>query len=89
MSYEHLRMVYREHLQSLVTPRMDYNEYNPEILRAGDLTMTINKRKCDGWFQLSQATLAPFLSSRNQLLHAIRRASHLPQSVQSTMQADL
>jgi hypothetical protein len=51
-------MVYNEHLQSLVTPRMDYNEYNAAILRAGDLTMTIIKGKCEGMFKLSHATLA-------------------------------
>jgi hypothetical protein len=78
-----------EHLQSLVTPKMEYNEYNAAILRAGDLTMIINNRKCEGWFQLSHGTLAPLLSSHNQLLHAIRRTSHLPKSVQATMQGDL
>jgi hypothetical protein len=63
---------------------MDYDEYNAAILKAGDLTMTINKKKFKWWFQLQCATLTPLLSS-----HAIRQASHLPQSVQSTMQADL
>jgi hypothetical protein len=68
---------------------MDYDEYNAAILKAGELTMTINKQKCEGWFQLSRATLAPLLTNRNQLLHAVKQSSHLPQSVQSTMQADL
>jgi hypothetical protein len=85
LSDKNLRMVYNKHLQSLVSPRMDYDEYNAAILRAGNLTMTINKRKCEGWFQLRCATLAPLLSSRNQFLHAIRQASHLPESVQANL----
>jgi hypothetical protein len=88
-SDEHLRMVYNEHLQSMITPTMDYDEYNAAVLKAGELTMTVTKQKCAGWFQLSHATLALLLSKRNRFLHAVKHASHLPQSVQSTMQADL
>jgi hypothetical protein len=88
-SNEHLRMVHNKPLQSMITPAMDYDEYNDAVLKAGELTMTNNKRKCEGWFQLSQATLALLLSNRNQLLHAVKCASHLPQSIQSTMQANL
>ena len=73
----------------MITPDMDYDVYNKAILKAGELTVTHTKRKCAGWFQLSRATLAPLLSTRNQLLHAIKHASHLPPSIQSTMRADL
>jgi hypothetical protein len=59
LSNEHLQMVYNKHLQSMITPEMDYDKYNAAILKAGELTMAINKRKCEGWFQLSRATLAP------------------------------
>jgi hypothetical protein len=85
----HVRIVYNEHLQSMITPTIDYDEYNAAVLKAGKLTMTVTKQKCVGWFQLSCATLAPLLSNCNQFLHAVKRASHLPQSVQSIMQADL
>ncbi len=88
-SDEHLQMVYNKHLQSMITPAMDYNEYNAAVLKARELTMTANKQKCKGWFQLSRATLTPLLSNRKQLLHAIKRAFYLPQSIQSTMQANL
>jgi hypothetical protein len=66
---------------------MDYDGYNKAILKAGELTMTHTKQKCAGWFQLSRATLAPLLSIRNQLLHAVKHASHLSLSIQSTMWA--
>jgi hypothetical protein len=81
-SDEHIRMVYNEHLQSMITPTMDYDEYNAAVLKAGELTMTVTKQKCAGWFQLSRATPVPLLSNRNQLPHAVKRASHLPQSIQ-------
>ena len=88
-SDKHLQMVFKEHLQSMITPDMDYDMCNEAILKAGDLTVTHTKQKCAGWFQLSRATLAPLLSTRNQLLHAIKCASHLSPSIQSTMRADL
>ena len=65
LSNEHLQMLYNKHLQSMITPEMDYDEYNAAILKAWELTMTINKRKCEGWFQLNRATLAPLLTNRN------------------------
>jgi hypothetical protein len=62
----------------MITPEMDYDKYNAAILKAGELTMTINRRKCEGWFQLNRATLAPLLTNCNQLLHAVKQSSHLP-----------
>ena len=88
-SDEHLQMVFNEHLQSMITPEMNYDMYNKGILKAGELTATHTKQKCAGWFQLSRVTLASLLSTRNQLLHAIKPAFHLPPSIQSTIRADL
>jgi hypothetical protein len=82
-------MVYNKHLLSLTTPDIDYNSYHELILQAGALTATHHKRQCEGWFQMSCATLAPLLKEHNQVLHATKRAHHLPPDIQATMRADL
>jgi hypothetical protein len=41
---EHTRMVYNEHLLSLTTPGIEYNDYQEIILKAGMLTATHHKR---------------------------------------------
>jgi hypothetical protein len=68
---------------------MDYDSYQELILQAGALTATHHKRQCEGWFQMSHATLASLLKERNQVLHATKRTHHLPPDIQATMQADL
>jgi hypothetical protein len=82
-------MVYNKHWLFLTTPDMDYDSYQELILQAGALTATHHKRQCEGWFQMSRATLAPLLKERNQVLHATKHAHHLPPDIQATMQADL
>jgi hypothetical protein len=47
-SDEHLQMMYNEHLQSMITPTMDYDEYSAAVLKAGELTMTVTKQKMCG-----------------------------------------
>ncbi len=68
---------------------MDYDDYQEIILQAGMLTATHHKQQCEGWFQMSRATLAPLLKERNQVLHATNCTHHLPAEIQHTMQADL
>jgi hypothetical protein len=82
-------MVYNKHLLSLTTPDMDYDSYQELILQVGALTAIHHKRQCEGWFQMSCATLALLLKERNQFLHATKRVHHLPPDIQATMQADL
>jgi hypothetical protein len=89
LSDEHTWLVYNEHLLSLTTPDMDYDSYQELILQAGALTATHHKRQCEGWFQMSRATLAPLLKECNQVFHATKRAHHLPPDIQATMRADL
>jgi hypothetical protein len=52
-------MVYNKHLLQLTHNKMDYDSYQEAILQAGALTATHHKCQCSGWFQMSQATLAP------------------------------
>jgi hypothetical protein len=40
---EHTQMVYNEHLLSLTTPGIEYDEYQEIILEAGMLTATYHK----------------------------------------------
>jgi hypothetical protein len=82
-------MVYNKHLLSLTKPDVDYDSYQEIILQAGALTATHHKRQCEGWFQMSRATLAPLLKERNQALHATKCANHLSAEIQATMRADL
>jgi hypothetical protein len=82
-------MVYNKHLLSLTTPDMDYDSYQELILQAGALTATHHKRQCEGWFQMSRATLASLLKECNQVLHITKHAHHLTPDIQATMQADL
>ena len=89
LSDEHTRMVYNEHLASLTTPDMEYDDYQATIMKAGELTATHHKRQCDGWFQMSRTTLAPLLKERNQLLHSVKRMQHLSTEIQASVQADL
>jgi len=89
LSDDHTRMVYNEHLLQLTNTDMDYDSYQEAILQAGALTATHHKRKCEGWFQMSRATLAPLLTERNQVLHALKRAHHLSPYIHATMQSDL
>jgi hypothetical protein len=83
------RMEYNGHLLQLTTNDMDYDAYQEAILQAGALTVTHHKRKCNGWFQMSQTTLAPLLTERNHVLHAIKRNHHTSPDIHKTMQADL
>jgi hypothetical protein len=86
---EHTRMVYNEHLLSLTTPGIDYDDYQETILNAGKLTAIYHKRQCSGWFQLSRTTLSPLLMERIEVLHATNRCHHLPAAIQATMRANL
>jgi hypothetical protein len=86
---EHTRMVYNEHLLSLTTPGIDYDDYQETILDAGKLSATYHKRQCTGWFQLSRTTLSPLLMERNEVLYATNRCHHLPAAVQATMRTNL
>jgi hypothetical protein len=82
-------MVYNKHLLSLTTPDIDNNSYQELILQAGALTATHHKSQCEGWFQMSRATLAPLFKERNQVFHATKHAHNLPPDIQATMRADL
>jgi hypothetical protein len=86
---ENTRMVYSEHLLSLTTPGIEYDNYQDIILEAGMLTATYHKQQCNGWFQMSRATLAPLLKECNEVLHATNRCRHLPAAIQATMHANL
>jgi hypothetical protein len=89
LSDEHTRMVYNEHLISLTTSGITYDDYQECILDAGRLTATYHKRLCTGWFQLSCTTLSPLLLEHNEVLHATNRCHHLPAAIQATMRANL
>jgi hypothetical protein len=82
-------MVYNEHLLSLTTPGIEYDNYHEIILEAGMLTTTYHKQQCNGWFQMSCATLAHLLKERNEVLHATNQCHHLPAAIQATMRANL
>jgi hypothetical protein len=86
---EHTRMEYNKHRLSLTTPGINYDDYQEIILKAGMLTATYHKQQCNGWFQMSHATLAPLLKERNEVLHATNQCHHLPAVIQETMRADL
>jgi hypothetical protein len=86
---KHTRMVYNKQLLSLTTPGIEYDDYQEIILAAGMLTATHHKRQCNGWFQMSQAVLAPLPKECNEVLHATNRCHHLPAAIQATMGADL
>ncbi len=66
---------------------MEYDNYQEIILQAVILTATHHKCQCEGWFQMSQMTLAPLIKERNEILHAINR--ELLIVIQDTMQANL
>jgi hypothetical protein len=85
LSDKHTCMVYNKHLLSLTTPDIDYDSYQEVILQVGALTATHHKCQCEGWLQMSRTTLAPLLKERNQVLHAIKHAHHLPAEIQATM----
>ncbi len=53
------------------------------------LSLNYHKRQCTGWFQMSRTVLAPLLTERNQVLHAIKFAHHISPDAHKTMQADL
>jgi hypothetical protein len=71
LSDNHSRIVYNEHLLQLTDNTMDYDTYQEAILQPGALTATHHKKQCTGWFQMSRTTLAPLLTERNQILHAL------------------
>jgi hypothetical protein len=52
-SNNQLQIIYNIHLTSLTTPEMDFTEFNASIFQAGELTATVLKEKCKGWFQFS------------------------------------
>jgi hypothetical protein len=68
---------------------MEYDDYQDIILKAGKFTATYQKYQCNGWYQMSRATLAPFLKERNEVLHATNRCHHLPAVIQTTLGANL
>jgi hypothetical protein len=89
LSDDHTQMMYNEHLLQITNNNMDYDSYQEAILQAGALTATHHKKQCTGWFQMSRATLAPLLTERNQVLHALKRTHHLSPDIHATMQSDL
>jgi hypothetical protein len=84
-------MVYNEHLLQITHNDMDYDSYQETILQAGALTATHHKKQCTGtgWFQMSRSILAPLITERNQILHALKRSHHLSPTIHATMQGDL
>jgi hypothetical protein len=76
LSDDHTHMMYNEHLLSLPTPNMGYDDYREIIL-------------FEGWFQISRTTIAPLLKECNQVLHATNCAHHLLAAIQHNMQVDL
>ena len=81
--------MYNNHLISLTTPDINYNDYQEIIMKAGEITTTHHKSQCDGWFQMSHTTLAPLLKESYQLLHSVKRMHHLSAKIQATVQVDL
>ncbi len=81
--------MYNEYLLQITNNNMDYDSYQEAILQAGALTATHHKKQCTGWFQMSRATLAPLLTERNQVLHALKCTHHLSPDIHATMQSDL
>ena len=89
LSDDHTRMVYNEHLLQITNNDMDYDSYQEAILQAGALTATNHKKQCTGWYQMSRSTLAPLITERNQILHALKRSHHLSPTIHTTMHSDL
>jgi hypothetical protein len=89
LTNDHTHHVYNEHLLSLTTNGIKYDEYQNAILQAGQVTAMYHKRQCEGWFHNSWLILAPLLTEQNEILHATRQYHHLPLDIQSAMQADL
>ena len=81
-------MVYNEHLLQITNNDMDYDSYQEAILQAGALTATHHKKQCTGWFQMSPSTLAPLITERNQILHALKRSHHLSPTIHAAMHSD-
>ncbi len=77
--------LFNEHLLSLITPDIGYDEFQTVILKAGALTATYQKHQCNGWYQMSRATLAPLLKERNEVLHATNKCHHLSTDIQHTL----
>ena len=55
---------------------MPYEDFNAGILKAGELTATVIRKRVEGWFQFSSDELAPMLKERDQLLHRVRQESN-------------
>jgi len=61
-----------KHLKEMITDDMDYEQFNKSILKAGEMTATIIKENCEGWYQYNRETIAPILDEKNKLLHKYR-----------------
>jgi hypothetical protein len=89
LSESHSRMMYNEHLLQITDNDMDNDTYQEAILQAGALTATHHKKQCTGWFQMSHGTLAPLLTERNQILHALKHTRQLSPAIHATMHSEL
>ena len=65
--------MYNHYLLDMVSDDMDYDTFNECVIKAGELTATIVKKKCEGWFQFSRESMAPLLEERNAALHNLRQ----------------
>ena len=51
---EYYLEVYNQNFKSMVTDDMSYDDFNGCIIKAGELTALIVKKKCEGWFQFNR-----------------------------------
>jgi len=68
LSNKHTHMVYNnEHLSSLTTPNIHYDDYQAIIIKAGELTTTHHTRQCNGWFQIHNVNLSSEIQATVQV----------------------
>jgi len=58
------RKLYNKYLLQLTSRDMTYKEYCKAIVRAGETTVTVVTRACEGWYRASKDILAPAIQEK-------------------------
>jgi len=56
---------------------MTYKEYCEAIVCAGETTVAVGTRACEGWYKASEDILAPAIQEKNCLRHHLHDSSNL------------
>ena len=74
---------------ALTSANMDYDDFNTAILDAGKATIVTIKERCQGWYEFSKNDLMPIIEEKNRLVHTLRHADGIPDTVITSLKCHL